>query len=385
MDKITPPSPEKDTRSAMERYWAEDYSGPLGIQTGEIVSGSTKLPRMYLGEKLLYVTGVNCYNLFVQSFESDGDLGLTSIRKTVDVLVEEKVPIVRFSCSPYSSGQFHFYHDNESKYLATLDSLAAICDRNHIAIIPSIFWNTDAVPEYCKEEFGKWGDKSSETYKYMLDYTEAVVNTLKGHKSVVAWEFGNEFNLQADIPHNYRISANDVSVAYQGFADKVAELDPEHRLIASGNSVMRDAQYNLLHNGSWTADTFQQYIDITSIFTPGKMNGMSEHNYEEARTFSDLGKLGRSEQVIKAKSAAAALGKVYYVGEFTGPKTAQGDSLVVRRHYITYYAQKVQISLIWNYALKGNIEWSFKADTPYGNMAFNLMREYNELFSTLSE
>jgi len=48
-----------------------------------------------------------------------------------------------------------------------------------------------------------------------------------------------------------------------------------------------------------------------------------------------------------------------------------------------HLSQKVQLSLIWNYALKGDIEWSFKAGTEYGNMAFGFMRRYNNKFKEI--
>ena len=117
--------------------------------------------------------------------------------------------------------------------------------------------------------------------------------------------------------------------------------------------------------------------------TPDPMKGMSEHIYEESRVFSDLGTLNRTYQIIRAKEAAKSLGKVYYVGEFTGQKTANGDSTIIKKHYASYLSQKVQLSLIWNYALRGEIEWSFKAGTEYGDMAFKYMRKYNELFKDI--
>ena len=48
-----------------------------------------------------------------------------------------------------------------------------------------------------------------------------------------------------------------------------------------------------------------------------------------------------------------------------------------------HLSQKVQLSLIWNYPLKGDIEWSFKAGTEYGNMAFGFMRSYNNKFKEI--
>lgn len=373
-----------ERQTAMEAYWSGDWQGPMGIQVqNDPYSGA---PMMYLGGKPLYTTGVNCYNLFVQCHEAD-KMNTDLMRKTVDELVREQVPIVRFSGSPFYAKQFTYYLDQKEKYLGNLDKLASWCDEAHIALIPSVFWNISSVTDYYGEEAKAWGNTESKTYAHMLAYTEDVVNVLKKHKSVVMWEFGNEFNLAADISNaGYPdIPARAVETAYKGFAEKVASLDPEGRCIATGNSIMRNAQYHLMTQNNWNTDSFEEYKKITEVMTPRPMTGMSEHIYEDARTFSDLGKVKRSEQVRLAKKAAAELGKVYYVGEFTGPATAKGDSLTVRRHYISYFAQRVQVSLIWNYALRGDIEWSFKADSPYGRMAFNLMREYNGHFDTLAQ
>ncbi len=371
---------ESTGKFAPEIYWADSYTGKYGIQTGILASLPGK-PRMLLGGVPLYVTGVNCYNLFVQCNETD-NMQTNEMEETVKVMAKEEVPIVRFSCSPFYPSQMHFYTEQKEKFLSNLGRLAELCDQYHILLIPSVFWNTSCLPEYFGEEIEAWGDTSSKTYQFMLTYTADIVNTLKGHKSLAAWEFGNEFNLAADIgiAGYAQIPASAVGTAYKGFAETVSSLDDQGRLIASGNSVMRNAQWNLAHNKSWTNDTFKQYVEITGVMTPDPMKGMSEHLYEEERVFSDLGTLNRANQIIKAKEAAASLGKVYYIGEFTGPKGAGGDSLMVKRHYSTYLSQKVQLSLIWNYALRGEIEWSFKADTDYGNMAFGYMRKYNNYF-----
>ena len=366
---------------ALDVYWDSNYAGKYGIQSGTVSSK----PAMLLGGEPLYVTGVNCYNLFVQCHESD-NMNTDMMEQTVKVLTQEKVPVVRFSCSPFYPAQMTYYIDQKAKYLANLSKLADLCDQAHILLIPSIFWNTACLPEYFGETLAVWGDTSSKTYKFMESYTADIVNTLKGHKCLAAWEFGNEFNLAADIgSQGYaEIPASSVGTAYKGFAQTIAALDTQGRIICSGNSVMRNAQWHLANGGSWTNDTYKQYVEITGVMTPDPMNGMSEHIYEDSRIFSDLGTLNRTYQLMRAEQAAASLNKVYYVGEFTGPKTAKGDSLMVKRHYASYYAQKVQLSMIWNYALNGDIEWSFKAGTDYGNMAFNYMRSYNDKFKALS-
>ncbi|MBQ6287316.1 MAG: hypothetical protein IJK73_06650 [Bacteroidales bacterium] len=374
------PQKEQKTEYALDVYWDDAFSGKLGIHVGPSKSGEFL---MYLAGQPLFVTGVNCYNLFVQCHEAD-NMGTSEMEETVKVLSRQKVPVVRFSCGPFYAHQMHFYTEQKAKYLANLDKLASLCDQNHILLIPSFFWNTACVPEYCGEELGAWGNTSSKTYAFMLSYTEDVVNTLKGHKCIAAWEFGNEFNLAADIASaGYPdIKAASVGTAYKGFAQKVSSLDPHGRMVCSGNSVMRNAQWNLANNGSWADDSFRQYVDITGVMTPDPMLGMSEHVYEESRKFSDLGTVNRTYQLIHAKEAATSLGKAYYVGEFTGPKTAHGDSILVKKHYTAYYSQRVQLSLIWNYALRGNIEWSFK-EGDYDDFAFKYMRAYNERFKSI--
>jgi len=368
---------------APEVYWADGYSGKMGIQTVRIPAMPDE-PRMLLGGVPLYVTGVNCYNLFVQCHESDG-MNTSLMERTVEILAENKVPIVRFSCSPYYASQMHFYTEDKEKYLSNLDRLGDLCDERKILLIPSVFWNTSCLPEYFSEGIAEWGNKDSKTYKFMVEYTRDIVNTLKRHKCLAAWEFGNEFNLAADIGiAGYPlITAAQVGVAYKGFADTVVANDPEGRMICTGNSVMRNSQWHQYRDPSWTTDSFDQYVEITGILTPSPMTGMSEHIYEDPRAFSDLGgNLSRTQQVFQAKRCAARNGKVYYVGEFIGPDAASNYEKV-RAHYQVYMDQKVQLSLIWNYALRGDVEHSFSADTEAGRTAFGLMRECNGKFASM--
>lgn len=358
---------------ALDLYWADDYDGKLGIQ----VSGGTT-PTMTLAGEPLYVTGVNCYNLFNQSINAS--MSVSDMEKTLEVLVEQKVPVVRFNCNIYHASELALYFEKKDQYFANLTRLAQLCDEAHILLIPSVFWQIATLPEYYSEELKEWGNTKSDTYKFMLDYTAEVVNALKGHKCIAAWEFGNEFNLAADIDiAGYpNITAVQIGTAVKGFADVVASLDPQGRLISSGHSVMRNAQWHLANENNWTTDSFSQYVEMTGVMTPDPVKGMSEHIYEEARAFSDRGTLDRSGQIASSIECARSLGKVFYVGEFTGPSDASSD--VVKSHYDTYYNLEVQLSLIWNYSLNGDIEHSFKAGTREGNVAFGYMRNLNQRF-----
>lgn len=359
---------------ALDLYWADDYAGKLGIQ---VSTGST--PLMTLAGEPLYVTGVNCYNLFNQSISTS--MNVSDMEETVKVLVDQEVPIVRFNCNIYHASEMSLYFDQKEQYFANLTKLAQLCDEAHILLIPSVFWQIATLPDYYSEAREEWGNTESDTYKFMLNYTAEVVNLLKAHKCIAAWEFGNEFNLAADIDiAGYpNITAQQIGTALKGFADVVSSLDPQGRLISSGHSVMRNAQWHLYHDNNWTVDSFAQYVEMTGVMTPEPMKGMSEHIYEEARAFSDRGTLDRKGQIASSMECAKSLGKVFYVGEFTGPSDAAAD--VVKSHYDTYFDQGVQLSLIWNYSLRGNVEHSFKAATREGNIAFAYMRDLNNRFS----
>lgn len=358
---------------APDVYWSEDYSGRLGIQ---VSTGDT--PMMMLADLPLYITGVNCYDLFNQSVNSS--MNTSVMEATVAELLEQEVPVVRFNCNIYHASELKYYFEQKDRFFANLKKLAELCDEAHILLVPSVFWQIATLPGYYEEELKAWGDKESRTYAFMLAYTAEVVNLLKDHKCIAAWEFGNEFNLAADIAiAGYPdIPASAIGVAMKGFADVVKSIDTHGRLISSGHSVMRNAQWHLANERNWTIDSFAQYVEMTGIMTPDPIRGMSEHIYEEQRSFSDRGTLDRKGQIAASMECAKTLGKVFYVGEFTGTADAAAD--VVKGHYDTYFDLGVQMSLIWNYAYYGNVEHSFKAATREGNIAFSYMRDLNRRF-----
>ncbi len=378
-----PSTPKGEAVWAPDVYWADDYDGPIGIPVGESKSGE---PRMTLGGVQLYCSGINCYNLLVQTWETS-NMNAEHIKETIEHFETEKVPIVRFSCSPFHNYQFTYFVDQPEWYFGLIETIAEECDKRHILLIPSFFWNVRTFNEYCGEKLTAWGDTSSKTHALMRDYATKVINVLKGHKCIAAWEFGNEFSLAADtgIAGYEQMPATCVNVALKAFAELCAANDPEGRLITSGNSIMRDAQYHMFHNQSWETDTFDQYVEMTELMTPEPMKGISEHIYEDGRSFAGLGKVNRRTQLKKAKECAARLGKVYYVGEYTGLGVADDDEALTESFYKDFYDERIQISLAWNCSLTGQKFDDFKFDSTRGDKTFQMMRRYNKLYSRLPQ
>jgi len=361
-------------------YWAEDYKGPLGLQYMVSEEGE---PLMMLAGKPLYLFGTNNYNLLMQALGNKGNHNRELIRQTVEVLRQERVPYIRFMTMPYYHYEMNRYTDDKEAYYVCLDYLATLCDEAHILIMPCLITTTECLPTYFGETKQEaWGNTSSKSYNFMIEYTREVIDCLKSHKCLAAWEFGSEFNLAADIgivEGHEQMSADCVGTSLKGFAETCMECDPEKRLVLSGHAFMRNAQYHLYTEKNWTVDTYDQYKFMTGLMTPDPMMGMTEHIYDTRRVFRDLGTLSLEEQLAEAKRCARELGKVYAVDEFTGPHFGYKDwEGPMERSFEALYNQKVQLCLVWNYALKGDVAQSFKADTEWGDATFRLVRKYNK-------
>ena len=106
------------------------------------------------------------------------------------------------------------------------------------------------------------------------------------------------------------------------------------------------------------------------------MQSVSEHLYDQGRKIGPSDSLlSLDGQLALAMGAARSLGKVYYVGEFAGVLPEEAD---YRVYYDAFLRAGVPLSLVWNFSNKGNIEYSFTAESERGKYIFALIREYNE-------
>lgn len=377
---------------ALDRYWADDYEGPYGIKVGRI-SAISPDNRMILAGQPLYAAGINCYNLMTQDKDC-GDAGFEKVKQTISILAEEKVPIVRFSVIPWGADDINNkYVANKAAYLQRLDQIATLCDEKHILLVPSVCWEITqmikSTGEYTPESIAPWGNLKSKVYLLMIDMAADLVNTLKDHKSIAMWEFGNEMNLQADIDGGGEypaLRADAVQRAARGFAKKCFELDPHQRLVGSGYSIMRNAQWHLYKEKNWNNDSYDQYVEMTGLMTPEPMMGMSEHHYiSDRRKFSDLGELDHRNQIKYAKKCAAELGKVFYCGEFTGPACDNVGLTYPEQYYDDFFEERVQISMVWNFILEGNASGAdFRPGEENTKGLFTKMRSINDQFKALT-
>ena len=379
-------------RAAEKEYWT-DPTVPSGLHVdlSSTTDRGRPAPVLSLGQKPYRATGVNCYDLFNGTVTYDDKdsafrFDPSHAYATLDRLKAEGVPVVRFNCGMYYDTELSAVIEYEEQYFATLKKIVEYAETCRIGLIPSLFWHFAAVPRYFGEPYRSWGRDTSRTLEFMKTYTRRVVETLQGCKSIFAWEFGNEFNLEADLPNWQEIyktddpdnclTADDVQYAYETFVQTVRAVDSTGRLICSGNAALRPSQYHQYVEHSWTADTPQQYAEITRKLNPDGMCSVSEHIYDRERKVGPYDSLlDLDGQLALARDAAHSMGKIYYVGEFAGVLPSEAD---YRIFYDAFLRAGVPLSLVWNFSMKGNIEHSFTAESDRGKYIFALIREYNE-------
>ena len=181
-------------------YWT-DSTARKGLY---VSSDSTQTASIYLNGAKYYATGTNCYELLLVSLhkkrDAQGRIDLSDSFAALDVLRRNGVGIVRFNCGVYFASELTAYTQNREEYLSALARLAAYAEKLEIGLIPSFFWIYTTVPDYVREPYRSWGIEGSRTTEFLKAYTTDVVEALKPYKSIFAWEFGNEFNLHADLP-----------------------------------------------------------------------------------------------------------------------------------------------------------------------------------------
>ena len=377
-------------------YWT-DSTARKGLY---VSSDSTQTASIYLNGAKYYATGTNCYELLLVSLhkkrDAQGRIDLSDSFAALDVLRRNGVGIVRFNCGVYFASELTAYTQNREEYLSALARLAAYAEKLEIGLIPSFFWIYTTVPDYVREPYRSWGIEGSRTTEFLKAYTTDVVEALKPYKSIFAWEFGNEFNLHADLPQyaqrhtqadppdwrdvfgtedpDWRIRGKDILYAYRTFTRIVRRLDPDRRMLLSGNAILRETQYNQYTRDRMTIDDTKQYRKISRILNPGPIETVSEHVYQHGRQFADLGKVSLDEQIAIAVETARSLGKVYVMGEFGAIRGS-------REEYVPFFEAflkaGVQLSLFWNFSLRGNIEQSC-TPTERGPYIFELIREYKQ-------
>lgn len=289
--------------------------------------------------------GVNYFDAFYRTLNNPDDI---SYRAGFKTLAEYKIPFVRFMACGFWPSENDLYFKDKERYFKLLDSVVKAAEENGVGLIPSLFFNTCTVPDMMNEPLDQWGNPKSKTIEFVRTYTREVVTRYKDSPAIWGWEFGNEFNLIADLPNaaehrpavwpnlgtaKSRSERDDLTfdmthTAFREFAREARKYD-KSRIIISGNSIPRPSAWHQRAEHTWTQDSEKQYAEMLLADNPDPMDTICIHLYPTdekrfTRTVPD-------EELLKlTMDIAHKTKKPVFVGEF-GVSKEKGSEAASKR------------------------------------------------------
>lgn len=343
--------------------------------------------------------GVNYFNAFARTLADPDDTGyMEGFRE----LVAYGIPFVRFMAGGYWPNDNKLYFADRTRYFALMDRFVKAAEETGIGLIPSLFWYHTNVPDLMNEPRNRWGDPDSRTIAFMKEYVREVVSRYADSPAIWGWEFGNEYNLEQDLPNASahrppvvprmgtaleRSDADDLAsdmvyAAFRLFAEEVRKYD-KHRILISGNSIPRATQWNQRANGAFAQDTEDQFKTMIGLDNPDPFDVVSAHYY-----LFEGDRFGRPQDVDTAmrlmQEAARELGKPLFIGEFGVTENAEDGAadheLAKKRFFEMVQSMEnadIPLSALWVYDYVYQPEITV---TGRNNRSYQLdaLRQWNE-------
>ena len=311
--------------------------------------------------------GVNYFDAFARTLKDHND---TSYETGFRVLAENGIPLARFMCGGFWPADMRLYVENKARYFELLDGVVRAAEKHGIGLIPSLFWYLATVPDLVGESCDQWGNPASKTHEFMRTYTREVVSRYRDSPTIWGWEFGNEYNLSADLPNAKEhlpaivtrlgtpairsdrdvLTHEMLRTALHEFAEEVRKDDPT-RMICTGNSIPRPSAWHQMHEGTWAKDSPDQFAQTLAGDNPDPIDTVSVHVYRDA-----------IDRLVEAVQAARKCGKPLFVGEFG--VSGEGPDVVKQFESLLRHIEEMQVPLaaLWVFDYQGQSEWTVRPD-----------------------
>jgi len=330
--------------------------------------------------------GVNYFDAFTRTFKNPPRYTFES---GLEELEKQKIPFVRFAGGGFWPADWGLYLTNRNDYFKRFDVLVQAAEQHHLGLIPSLFWQISTVPDLVKEPVNRWGRTNSATHAFMRDYVREVVSRYAASPAIWGWEFGNEYNLSADLPNaslhrppvvpelgtpterssEDELTQENIETAFAAFASEVRKHDG-HRAIFTGNAFPRMSEWHQRHEKNWQHDSLQQFAEVLMAENPTPINTITLRAYEAA---NDLSRLPQAMEVARTS------GKPVFVGEFGVPGQTTKE---VRERFQSILGaletNRVSLAALWVFDFNGQSrDWNVNGTN---NRAWQLqaIQELNE-------
>lgn len=309
----------------------------------------------------------------------------------------------RFAASHFWPNEMNStYLTDELAYWSAMDALFADASDLNVSLIPSLNWQIWLWPDLAGEPLGQMiSNRTSKSSALLKSYVQKFVRRYADSGVVLAWELGNEYNLQVDLDFgalntsgvaprlgtpSFRSKADNFSTselaAFQVvYAGWIRAVDSAALPISTGHAVPRQGAWHLSQSyheqqRDWSMDSVQQFEHIVRIQSSG-CDLISYHYYggEDNKRFGPatctgnrapctskteccLGEATSAVLFHYLVTAAKKAGKQWYIGEFG--TTSPAD----RRFTLELLSQLRQVPPMEGPVLATMWVWEFGGSQP---------------------
>lgn len=336
--------------------------------------------------------GANYFSLFYRTLKDPGD---TSYDDGLRRLGEAGVPFVRFMACGFWPVDWDLYLRDKEAYFKRLDGVVRSAEKHRVGLIPSLFWHPATVPDSVGEPLDQLGNPAGKTLAFIARYTEEVVRRYRDSPAIWGWEFGNEYNLGADLPNAAshrppvwptlktapeRTARDDLTseamlAAFRCFGAAVRRFDA-HRVLITGNSMPRPGAYHNTLEKSWTRDTREQFGEVLLRDNPAPFDVLSVHLYGH---HGEGGTTNVAELAALLREVSGRAGKPLFVGEFGAPKTLgpEKEKALFVELLGAVEASQAPLAAVWVFDHSGqDKDWNITFENARGYM-LTLVAEAN--------
>lgn len=313
--------------------------------------------------------GINYVDAFQRTLLRPGD---TSCDQGFKTLAARGIPFARFMACGFWPADMRLYLEDRAAYFRALDAVVASAEKHGVGLVASLFWHVSTVPDMVGEPCSQWGNTSSRTHEFMRTYVADVVTRYRSRPGVWGWEFGNEYNLRTDLPNaaSHRppvsvrlgtpaarserddLTSDHVRTALAAFGREVRRHDP-YRFITSGHATPRPSAWHQRAEGTWAADTPEQFAEVLLGDHPDPLTVISVRCYA-----GDIVRLALAAEV------AARAGRMLFIGEFGAPGTGPQAEAEFRRTLEAVEKSGAPLAALWVFDYPAQSEWNVTATGP---------------------
>ncbi len=395
-------------------------SVPFSVQAKKTTYGLTVSEdgTIQMDGKAFYGVGGNAFWLLERSM-TDPFYDLEEVFKT---FAAYDIPVVRVPFGTSGETGFTMWRDEPEMFFFYLDRVVAYAEQYHVGLIATITWWLPFIHYTYDEKASDIGDPNSDSYKFAMAYTEAIVKRYSASPAIFGWEISNELNLCADLfgrtewamfanalaqADNYDFYSTGEALIYmEGMAKVIRKNDPHGRMISNGNAklpanqmskkVSSDNMDKSTH--SWSTgnnvDTLAEFYQISDIYTPDPIDTMSIHIGRNEVGYGDFtcAAWGRTvtykEYLLECVNAAKKAKEALYLGEFgdLGEKVFDTSALEENKRYTKQFlddalAAGVQLATCWQFAFNESDVHQINDDFPLYTYLLGLMQKANQNFT----